>query len=143
MTLTEQIIPVDRIEVLQGGSIQVREATVILRDGVHDPSMPPRYHRYVLMPGDDLKDKDPQIVAVAKAVWTPAGIEKRETFGPVKSEIARLSRQVVDLQAIADRLEGERNFAVAERDAVRKELNAAVAQLERVNGVKDSAPPGK
>jgi hypothetical protein len=68
---TEKVFnPVERIEVLTDGSIQVREATSIQTDGAIDPSFPPKYHRYVLHPGDDLTGKDPRIVAVATSVWT-------------------------------------------------------------------------
>ncbi|HJP69393.1 MAG TPA: hypothetical protein VJ846_10865 [Sphingomicrobium sp.] len=66
--LTEQFNPVDRIEVNSDGSIGVREATTVLRDGV--VAFSPTYHRYVLHPGDDLTGKDDRIIAVAKAVWT-------------------------------------------------------------------------
>jgi hypothetical protein len=71
MALTEQRIPDDRIEILNDGSLQIREATVLLRDGVVDTSFPPKYHRYVLHPGDDLTDKGDRIVSVANSVWTP------------------------------------------------------------------------
>lgn len=139
MQLTEQVIPCANIKVLASGAIEVLQQTVVLRDGELESSYPAKNFRYVLMPGDDLKDKDPQIVAIAKAVWTPEEIAKREVFGPVKSEIARLSRQVVDLQVTADRLEGELNFAVAERDALRKELNVELARLKPVKGADDPA----
>lgn len=69
-TLTEQTIPDDKVEVLADGTIQVREATVILRDGVRDTTIPPRYSRYVLTPGADLTGKSDKITAVANAVWT-------------------------------------------------------------------------
>ncbi len=68
--LEEAIIANDRVEVLPDGTIQVREATVIMRDGVRDETFPPRYHRYFLAPGADLTGRHPQIVAVAQAVWT-------------------------------------------------------------------------
>jgi len=70
MMLTEQVSPADRIEVLPDGSLQIRETTNILRDGGVDPTFPPKYHRYVLRPGDDLSAVDPRIAAVAGAVWT-------------------------------------------------------------------------
>lgn len=71
MSISEQTIAADSVEVLADGSLQVREATVILRDGAVDPSYPRKYHRYVLAPGADLAGKDPRIVAVANSVWTP------------------------------------------------------------------------
>lgn len=73
--LTEQTISNDRIEVTADGSLQIREATVIMRDGALDENYPAKYHRYVLRPGDDLTGKDGRIVAVANSVWTPEVIE--------------------------------------------------------------------
>jgi hypothetical protein len=70
MTISEQTIADERVEVLADGSLQVRDATVILRDGTRDPSFPPKYHRYVLHPGDDLAGKPERVVSVANAVWT-------------------------------------------------------------------------
>jgi hypothetical protein len=70
MMLTEQVNPIDRVEVLADGSLQIREATNILRDGVVDPTFPPKYHRYVLHPGADLSAADTRVAAVAGAVWT-------------------------------------------------------------------------
>lgn len=79
MALTEQFDPCDRIEIIADGSLQVREATRVLRDGLADPKFPPSYHRYVLHPGDDVTGKDTRIVAVANATWTPAVIAAWQT----------------------------------------------------------------
>jgi hypothetical protein len=68
--LEELVIPDDQIEVLRDGSLQVRVATLILRDGVPDDSYAPRYHRYVLHPGDDLEAQPSRVAAIAAAVWT-------------------------------------------------------------------------
>jgi hypothetical protein len=71
MALEETTIAGERVEVLADGSLQVRDATVILRDGVCDPSVPPRYHRYVLHPGEDLTGKPDRVAVIAAAVWAP------------------------------------------------------------------------
>ena len=71
MALEEKVIAADRIEILEDGSLQIREATIILRDGEPDPTYPAKYHRYVLHPGDDLSGRDARIAAVAEAAWTP------------------------------------------------------------------------
>lgn len=71
MEISEQVDVTDRIEVLANGVIQVREATRVMRDGVIDLKYAPQWHRYVLSPGDDLTGKDPRIVAIAQATWTP------------------------------------------------------------------------
>ncbi len=73
--LEEVTIPYDQITINADGTINVREATVILRDGVRDPDLPPRYRRYVLAPGDVTDGKHERIAAVAATVWTPDVVE--------------------------------------------------------------------
>lgn len=68
--LEERNVAADKIEILSDGSLRVRDATVIVRDGVIDPSYPPKYHRYVLHPGMDLTAKPDRVAAIANAVWT-------------------------------------------------------------------------
>ncbi len=70
MAITEQTIEAERIEILDNGSLQIRDASVILRDGVRDPAFPPKYHRTVLHPGADLDGQPAKVAAVAQAVWT-------------------------------------------------------------------------
>lgn len=67
MALTETI-KVDQIEVVENGSIQIRTATVIEKDGVE---LTRTYHRHVKHPGQDVSDEDPRVQAIANAVWTP------------------------------------------------------------------------
>jgi len=66
MALTEQTI-VDKIEVVENGSVQVRTATVIKRD---DVEINRSFHRHVLTPGSDLTDQDARVSAIATATWT-------------------------------------------------------------------------
>jgi len=66
MALTEQTI-VDKIEVVENGSVQVRTATVIKRD---DVEINRSFHRHVLAPGDDITDQDARVSAIATATWT-------------------------------------------------------------------------
>ncbi len=68
MALSDHLDPVNALSVLSGGSIEVREALFVFRDGVE---ISKSYHRYVLHPGDDLTGKDSRIGKVAQAVWTP------------------------------------------------------------------------
>jgi hypothetical protein len=67
MALTETI-KVDQIEVVENGSIQVRTATVIEKDGVE---LTRTYHRHVKHPGEDISTEDSRVQAIANAVWTP------------------------------------------------------------------------
>lgn len=66
MALTETA-KVDQIEVVENGSIQVRTATVIERDGVE---ISRTYHRHVKHPGEDVSGEDPRVQAIANAIWT-------------------------------------------------------------------------
>lgn len=66
MALSEQSI-VDKIEVIENGSLQVRTANVILRD---DEEISRSFHRHVLPPGSDLSGEDERVAAVATATWT-------------------------------------------------------------------------
>ena len=65
MALTKEVV-IDKVEVLESGSIQVRQATRVLEDGV---VLSTSYYRHVLSPGDDLTNEDPKVVAVATAAW--------------------------------------------------------------------------
>jgi len=68
MTLASSTI-IDRTEVLENGTIQVRQAEVITKDGVE---ITRTYHRWVRHPGDTDSQTDPApIPAIASAVWTP------------------------------------------------------------------------
>ena len=58
---------VDKIEVIQNGSLQVRTANVIKRD---DEEISRSFHRHILVPGSSLSGEDARVVAVANAVWT-------------------------------------------------------------------------
>jgi hypothetical protein len=66
MALTKETV-VDKVEVLENGTIQVRCATRIDEDGT---TLSSSFHRHVLAPGQDLTDQDPKVVAIANAAWT-------------------------------------------------------------------------
>jgi len=66
MALTEKTI-VDKIEVIENNSIQVRTATIIEKDGVE---LTRTFHRHVLAPGADVSNEDPKVQAIATAIWT-------------------------------------------------------------------------
>lgn len=75
MSLTEKTI-IDKIEVLENGTIQVRQANIIQKDG---KELARTFHRHVLMPGNDLTDQDAKVVAIANAIWTPEVIAAYQT----------------------------------------------------------------
>jgi len=66
MALTEKTI-IDKIEVIENNSIQVRTATIIEKDGTE---LTRTFHRHVLTPGADLTNEDPKVQAIANAIWT-------------------------------------------------------------------------
>jgi hypothetical protein len=68
MTLAS-IQKIDRTEVLEDGTIQIRQAEVITKDGVE---ITRSFHRWVRHPGDTEAQTDPApIPAITSAVWTP------------------------------------------------------------------------
>ena len=66
---------IDRIEVLENGVIQVRQAEIITKDG---NEIARNFSRWVLSPGDDVSTQDPKIKAIATAVWTEAVVSAYE-----------------------------------------------------------------
>ena len=66
MALTEKTI-VDKIEVLENNSIQVRAANVIEKDGIE---ISRTFHRHVVNPGDDISEQDLKVQAICNAIWT-------------------------------------------------------------------------
>jgi hypothetical protein len=66
MALTEKTI-IDKIEVLENNSIQVRTANIIEKDGVE---ITRTFHRHVVSPSNDISGEDAKVQAVANAIWT-------------------------------------------------------------------------
>ena len=64
-----------KLEVLPSGTIQVRVATVVCKDGVE---IGRSYHRHCLTPGVDTSEEEPETQAVAAAVWTPEVVSAYE-----------------------------------------------------------------
>ena len=66
MALTEKTI-IDKIELIENNSIQVRTATVIEKDGTE---LTRTFHRHVVAPGADITNEDPKVQAIANTIWT-------------------------------------------------------------------------
>ena len=71
-----KVTVVDKIEVLEKGSVQVRTATRVLEDGAVLSSS---FHRHVLVPSTkasgswadtDISGEDARVQAIATATWT-------------------------------------------------------------------------
>ena len=65
--MLEKIEIVDRIEVLENGSVQVRTATRIMEDG---KQISGTFHRHVVAPGDDYSAEDARVQAICAATHT-------------------------------------------------------------------------
>lgn len=65
--MLEKVQIVDRIEVLENGSIQVRTKTAIMEDG---KQIGGNFHRHVVAPGDDYSAEDARVQAICAATHT-------------------------------------------------------------------------
>ena len=66
MALSKEVV-IDKIEVVENGIIQVRQATRIIEDGVQ---LSQSYHRWSLIPGQDVSDQPANVQAICAAAWT-------------------------------------------------------------------------
>ena len=66
MALTKQQV-IDKIEVVENGSLQIRQVTKIMEDGKELSSS---YHRWSFAPGDDVSNQLANVQAIAAAAWT-------------------------------------------------------------------------
>lgn len=73
--MLEKKVIIDKIEVLENGIIQVRQATKILEDS---KEISKTYHRWVIYPGQDVTDQDTKVINIANVVHTQAVIDAYE-----------------------------------------------------------------
>ena len=66
MALSEVKV-IDKIEVVENGTLQVREATRIMKDG---EEIAKTYHRWAFAPGSDVTEMPANVQAIAAAAWT-------------------------------------------------------------------------
>ena len=66
MSLSKEVV-IDKIEVVENGIVQVRQATRIMEDGNQLSSS---YHRWTLTPGQDLTGQPEKVIAICNAAWT-------------------------------------------------------------------------
>lgn len=83
MSLSE-IKVVDKIEVVESGHVQVREALRVLRDG---EVIAQSFHRFAVAPGEATQDMDAKVLAICAAVHTP------EVIAAYQAEQARLAAE--------------------------------------------------
>jgi hypothetical protein len=66
MALTEENIA-DKIEVVENGTVQVRTANIVLKDGVE---LARNFHRHTIAPGQDYSAEDQKVQDICAAVHT-------------------------------------------------------------------------
>ena len=76
MALTENT-SIDQIEIVADWNIQVRQATIIERDGEF---VSRTFHRWVLTPDSDISGQEQKVQDIANAAWTPEVRQAYETF---------------------------------------------------------------
>jgi hypothetical protein len=85
MALTEHT-SIDKIEVVNDWNIQVRQATVIGKDGVQ---VARTFHRWTLTPDSDINDQEQKVKDICNAAWTPEVKAAYEAFK--QEQAARLN----------------------------------------------------
>jgi hypothetical protein len=76
MALTENI-SIDQIEIVGDWNIQIRQATVITKNG---EQVARSFHRWVLTPDMDISDQEQKVQNIANAAWTYEVKAAYETF---------------------------------------------------------------
>ena len=67
MSLEKNIV-IDRIEVVENGTIQVRQATIITENG---NQLSRTFHRWCIAPGEDYSTQEQQVQDICKVSHTP------------------------------------------------------------------------
>ena len=67
MALDKQVL-IDRIEVVENGTVQVRQATIITEDG---NQISRTFHRWCISPGEDYSTQEQQVQDICKVSHTP------------------------------------------------------------------------
>jgi hypothetical protein len=70
MSLDKQT-KIDRVEVIENGTVQVRQATIISEDG---NQISRTFHRWCIVPGEDYSTQEQQVQDICKVSHTPAAI---------------------------------------------------------------------
>ena len=76
MALTERT-EIDQIEIVRDWNIQVRQATIIERNGEF---VSRTFHRWVLTPDMDISGQEQKVQDICNAAWTPEVRQAYETF---------------------------------------------------------------
>jgi hypothetical protein len=71
----EKQTKIDKIEVVENGTVQVRQATIISEDG---NQISRTYHRWCIAPGEDYSAQDDKVKAICQVSHTPEVIAAYE-----------------------------------------------------------------
>jgi hypothetical protein len=71
MSLTKDIV-IDKIEVVENGTVQVRQATRIMEDGVQ---LSQSFHRWTIAPGQDYSDQPDNVKAICQVTHTQVVVD--------------------------------------------------------------------
>ena len=80
---SSEVKVIDKIEVIEDGTLQVREATRIMKDG---QEIAKTYHRWAFAPGSDVSAMPANVQAIAATVWTPELIAAYQAKQEVNSQ---------------------------------------------------------
>ena len=69
----EKEIKIDRVEVIENGTVQVRQATIITDNG---NQISRTYHRWCIAPGEDYSTQEQQVQDICKVAHTEEIIAK-------------------------------------------------------------------
>jgi hypothetical protein len=64
----EKEIKIDRVEVVENGTVQVRQATIITEDG---NQISRTFHRWCIVPGEDYSTQEQQVQDICEVAHTP------------------------------------------------------------------------
>jgi hypothetical protein len=67
MSLDKEI-KIDRLEVVENGTVQVRQATIITEDG---NQISRTFHRWCIVPGEDYSAQEQQVQDICRVSHTP------------------------------------------------------------------------
>jgi hypothetical protein len=59
---------IDKIEIVENGTVQVRQATIITEDG---NQISRTYHRWCISPGEDYSTQEQQVQDICRVTHTP------------------------------------------------------------------------
>jgi hypothetical protein len=83
MSLSKEVV-IDKIEIVENGVVQIRQATKIIEDG---NELSKSYHRWTIAPGQNYSDQPDNVKSICAVAHTPAVIEAYEAF--VTAQLAR------------------------------------------------------